>query len=72
MRCGGDFCGAGSFARKWATKMVFAYVIGAWFLLGGIMHALDLGMGTVAMVIDILFAYIPFAYVGGRLATRKK
>ncbi len=68
----GTMAGAFIAAKVAATKkMVFAYVIGAWFLLGGIVNALDLGMGFVAMGIDILLAYIPFAYLGGKIATRK-
>lgn len=53
-------------------KMLFAMIIGVWFLLGGIWNSISLGMPFLATAIDWVFAYIPMAYFGGKLGTRRK
>ena len=49
-------------------KMKFALGIGAFFLLGGIMVNYMLPGPTWFAVIDILLAYIPMAWIGGKMA----
>jgi len=69
----GTLAGAWLAAKIAATrKMLFAILIGVYFLFGGIMNALDLGMPFTATAIDLVFAYIPFAYLGGKLGVKKK
>lgn len=60
-------------AAKLATTrpMAFAKGIGGWFLLGGIAVACMLGGPIWFTVLDILFAYLPMAVIGGRLAAKK-
>jgi hypothetical protein len=48
-------------------KMPLAMLIGAWFLLGGIYAAYSLGAPAWMNVVDVLFAYIPMAWIGFRL-----
>ena len=52
-------------------KMTFAFVIGGFFLLGGIMAASMLPAPMWFNVIDIGLAYIPMAWMGGRCAMLK-
>ena len=67
----GTLVGAFIAARIAANnKMKFAMIIGGLFLLGGIMINLMLSGPTWFSVIDILFAYIPMAYIGGKLTER--
>ncbi len=64
----GTLIGAFLAAKIAATrKFVFAMVIGVWFLIGGIMTAYLLGTPTVPTAIDLIFAYIPMAWVGAKL-----
>jgi hypothetical protein len=51
-------------------KMKFALGIGAFFLLGGIMMSRMLPAPTWFEVTDILLAYIPMAWIGGKLAAK--
>jgi len=68
----GSFVGALLAAKVAATrKMLFAIIVGAYFLLGGILNATDLGMPFLATAIDLAFAYIPFAYLGGRAVSNR-
>jgi len=53
-------------------KMTFAMVIGVFFLIGGIINVYLLPAPTWFGIVDILGAYIPMAWIGGKLATRKK
>lgn len=53
-------------------KLKFALAIGGWFLLGGIVNIFMLPSPIWFTVVDLAGAYIPMAYLGGRLATRKK
>ena len=50
-------------------KMKFSIAIGAIFLLGGIMVSFMLPGPTWFAVLDIVVAYIPMAWLGGKLAT---
>ncbi len=52
------------------NKMRMALIVGAIFLLGGIAVNIMLPGPTWFSVVDILFAYIPMAWVGGKLAER--
>lgn len=49
-------------------KMKFALTIGAVFLVGGIMVAVMYGGPVWFLVVDLIGAYLPMAYLGGRLA----
>ncbi len=51
-------------------KMKFAYVIGILFLLGGIANVFMLPSPLWFSVLDIVAAYIPMAYFGGKLAVK--
>ncbi len=51
-------------------KMKFSLVIGVLFLLGGIMVNYMLPGPTWFAVLDIVFAYIPMAWIGGKIAMR--
>ena len=53
-------------------KMKFALVIGGWFLLGGIVNIFMLPSPIWFTVVDLAGAYIPMAYIGGKLAIKKK
>lgn len=52
-------------------KMKFALLIGVLFLLGGIAVNIMLTGPTWFTIVDIVFAYIPMAYLGGKIAMRK-
>lgn len=47
------------------NKMKIALAIGAFFLLGGIMASVMIPSPLWFIVVDILFAYIPMAFIGG-------
>ena len=49
-------------------RMKFSYSIGGLFLIGGITMAYLLPSPLCFSVIDLLFAYIPMAWLGGRIA----
>ncbi len=49
------------------NKMNYALVIGGFFLLGGIINVMMLGGPTWFKVADLVLAYIPMAWIGGRL-----
>lgn len=49
-------------------KMKFALGIGIWFLLGGIMNVVMLPSPTWFTLVDLLFAYLPFAYFAGMIS----
>lgn len=52
------------------NKMRFAWVIGAFFLLGGIANVFMLPSPVWFSVLDIVGAYIPMAYLGGKIGLR--
>lgn len=51
-------------------KMKFAFAIGVLFLLGGIAVSFMLPAPTWFVVTDLVFAYIPMAWLGGKLAQK--
>lgn len=53
-----------------SKKMVFALVIGVFFLLAGIMVNLMLPGPMWFAVLDIVMAYIPMAWIGGKIALK--
>ncbi|MFZ4679306.1 MAG: hypothetical protein ACOYLP_03980 [Flavobacterium sp.] len=53
------------------NKMTFAIVIGCCFLVGGIMNIFMLPSPVWFTIIDLGFAYIPMAYLGGKIVLRK-
>lgn len=52
-------------------KMKFAMAIGVLFLVGGIMNVMMLPSPLWFIVVDLVFAYIPMAYLGGKIASGK-
>jgi hypothetical protein len=53
-------------------KMILALMMGVVFLSGGIMMVMDVPNAPMWFkVVDLLFAYIPMAYLGGRLGIGK-
>ena len=52
------------------NKMMFAITIGIFFLVGGIMSVRDIGGPVWFIVLDLVLAYIPMGWLGGKLATR--
>lgn len=68
----GTFIGAFVAARIAATrKMTFAFVVGVFFLAGGIASTFMLPAPMWFSVLDVLVAYIPMAFLGGKLAIKK-
>lgn len=53
-------------------KMKFALATGIFFLLGGIANTFMLPSPTWFTIIDLVGAYIPMAYFGGKLVLRRK
>lgn len=53
-------------------KMIFAMVIGVFFLTGGITNILLLPSPIWFTLLDLLGAYIPMAYIAGRLVVKKQ
>ena len=51
-------------------KMKFSYIIGGLFLIGGIMVNYMLPGPIWFAIIDILIAYIPMAWIGGKIAMK--
>lgn len=53
-------------------KMRLAFVVGIFFLAGGIANVLLLPSPVWFTVADLGFGYIPMAFLGGKLALRKQ
>lgn len=53
-----------------SRNMTFAYAIGIWFLLGGILNIYMLNTPMLPSLVDVVLAYLPFAWLGGKLAIR--
>ncbi|MCX7549983.1 hypothetical protein [Xanthomarina sp. F2636L] len=69
----GTFVGALLAAKIAASrKTTFAMFIGVFFLIGGIANIIMLPSPTWFSILDIVGAYIPMAWLGGKLATKKK
>lgn len=49
------------------NKIRFAFIIGVIFLAGGIYNSFVLPSPTWFIIIDLLLAYLPFAWIGGKL-----
>lgn len=49
-------------------KMKFALSIGGFFLIGGIMNVMNLPAPFWFEAVDLIGAYIPMAWIGGKLA----
>ena len=65
---------AGAFiAAKIATtkKRIFALSLGGWFFIGGIAAIFMLPSPTWYIIVDLVGAYIPMAWIGWKLAERK-
>lgn len=54
------------------NKMRFALGIGLFFMAGGIANTLMLPSPTWYTIVDLVGAYLPMAYIAGKLAERKK
>ena len=69
----GTFTGA-YFAALIATnhKMKYALVIGILFLIGGITMVFELPSPLWFTVLDLVVAYIPMAYLAGKLKANRK
>lgn len=52
-------------------KMTLAIIVGVFFLIGGIVNIMLLGAGVLVSAVDLIFAYIPMALIGGSLARPK-
>ncbi len=53
-------------------KMTFALVIGGFFLIGGVANILMLPSPLWFTITDLLLAYFPMAWLGGKIATGSK
>ena len=53
------------------NKLKFAMGIGVLFLIGGITNVIMLPSPAWFTVLDLVAAYMPMAWLGGKLATRK-
>ncbi|MFG4005217.1 hypothetical protein [Flavobacterium aquidurense] len=68
----GTFAGAATTAVIAANnKTKFALAIGAFFLLGGIINVFTLPSPIWYSIIDVVFAYLPMAYMGKKLVASK-
>ena len=68
----GTLVGAFVAAKFSASHHFFcALGVGIYFLLGGIAANMMLGSPTWYWIVDILFAYIPMAFIGEKLAGEK-
>lgn len=54
-----------------SRKMIFSMVIGGWFLIGGIAASFMIPAPTWFIVLDLVIAYLPMAWIGGKLAIGK-
>jgi len=52
-------------------KMSLAIAVGVFFLIGGIINALKLPAPVWFLVLDLVIAYLPMGWLGGKLAVRK-
>jgi hypothetical protein len=69
----GTFAGAATTALIAASrKTQLALVIGAFFLLGGIVNVCTLPSPVWYNTIDLAFAYLPMAYLARKLVVSKK
>jgi hypothetical protein len=52
------------------NKMRLAYIVGAFFLLGGIANVFMLPAPVWFIILDVVVAYIPMAWIGGTLGMK--
>jgi hypothetical protein len=65
---------AGALVTAWiaaSRKMILALVIGIFFLAGGIASVFMLPSPVWFTVVDLVLAYLPMAWLAGKLAGRK-
>jgi hypothetical protein len=68
----GTFAGAAIASLIAANnKMRFAIGVGIWFMLGGIINIMMLPSPLWFTIVDLGLAYIPMAYIAGRIVIRK-
>lgn len=68
----GTFVGAFIAAKiAGSNKMRMAYIVGIVFLVGGLMNVLMLPSPLWFSIVDLVGAYIPMAYIAGKLALPK-
>lgn len=53
-------------------KMLFAFIIGGFFLAGGIANIFMLPSPIWFTIVDLVGAYIPMAYIAGKLVRKKR
>lgn len=53
-------------------KMIFALVIGGFFIMGGVINILMLPSPLWFTGIDLVLAYLPMAWIGGKIVTKVK
>jgi hypothetical protein len=53
-------------------KMRFAMIIGICFLVAGIMNVFMLPSPVWFTIVDLVFAYVPMSYLGGKIVLRKR
>ena len=69
----GTLFGAFWAARIAANKnMMFALGIGAFFLIGGVVNVINLPAPTWFEALDLIVAYLPAAWLGGKLGMKKQ
>ena len=64
---------AGAFvAAKYSSekKMMWAMMVGAFFFIGGVVAVNMLPAPTWFIALDLMGAYLPMAWIGGKLATK--
>ena len=66
----GTFAGAAVAYLIASHRSVMAGVIGVFFLFGGIAASFMIGAPMWFMAVDLLFAYLPAAWLGARVASR--
>jgi hypothetical protein len=69
----GTFVGAFVAAKIASThEMKLAYAVGVFFLIGGIANTFMLPAPSWFIVLDLMVAYLPMAWLGGRTALRSR
>jgi hypothetical protein len=53
-------------------KMKFALAIGLFFIIGGIINVLTLPSPQWFTIVDLVGAYIPMGWIGGKIVSGKK
>ena len=67
----GTFAGAAvAFLMATNHRLSMAIIVGAFFLVGGIAAVTMISAPTWFMAVDLVFAYLPPAWLGGRVASR--